>query len=251
LGEDLVAEKTQDETVEINLGQLREAVESNSIDVLKKKSREFINFYIEHQTIKDERRSKRMSSIRKNLTTVKKQLLEANQSMRLDHLTQAFNRKSFEEQCQKYHQLNQISKSPISMIMLDIDHFKKVNDNYGHDIGDFVLKECVRTLKEVFHRDEDFIARLGGEEFAVLLPDYRAEDAMVKAEDALQRVRKEVIVHSSHEIRFTVSMGVAQLFDHEGIEAWMKRADQALYLSKNTGRNKVTLSHLKKVSDVA
>lgn len=251
LGEDLVTEKSQDEVIEQNLGQLREAVESNSIDDLKKKSREFINFYIEHQSIKDERRSKRMTSIRKNLTSVKKQLLEANQSMRLDHLTQAYNRKSFEEQSSKYHQLYQISKTPVSLLMLDIDHFKKVNDTYGHDVGDFVLKECVTLLKEFFQRPEDFVARLGGEEFAVLLPELKCEEAAAKAEEVLQKIRKEVFVQGSHEIRFTISIGIAQLQDYEGVEQWMKRADQALYQSKTTGRNKVTTSGLKKISQVA
>ncbi len=251
LGEDLVAEKSQDEVIEQNLGELREAVESNSIEDLKKKSREFINFYIEHQTVKDERRSKRMTLIRKNLTTVKKQLLDANQSMRLDHLTQSYNRKSFEEQSQKYLQLYQISKTPVSLLMLDIDHFKKVNDTYGHDVGDFVLKECVRMLKESFQRPEDFVARLGGEEFAVLLPDYRSEDAAVKAEDVMQKIRKEVVIHGPHEIRFTISIGISQLQDQENVEQWMKRADQALYHSKSNGRNKLTISNLKKVSQVA
>lgn len=251
LGEDLVAEKSQDEVINQNLGQLREAVESNSIDTLKRKSREFINFYIEHQTIKDERRSKRMQSIRKNLTTVKKQLLDANQSMRIDHLTQCYNRKSFEEQAQKYHQLFQISKNPISLLMVDIDHFKKVNDTYGHDVGDFVLKECVRFLKENFQRPDDFIARLGGEEFAVLLPDYSAENAAVKAEEILQKIRKEVVIHGTNEIRFTVSIGISQLYERETVSQWMKKADQALYNSKNTGRNKLTVGNLKTVSDVA
>ncbi len=251
LSDDLNAEKTQDEVVTQNLGQLREAVESNSIDDLKKKSREFINFYIEHQIQKDDRRSKRMQSIRKNLTTVKKQLLEANQSMRVDHLTNAYNRKSFEEQTQKYHQLYQISKAPVSMLMVDIDHFKKINDTYGHDVGDFVLKECVRILKEYFQRPEDFTARLGGEEFAVLLPDFTSENAAIKAEEVLQKIRKEVVIHNTNEIRFTVSIGICELMGNDTVSQWMKKADQALYSSKNTGRNKVTVSNLKKFSDVA
>lgn len=251
LGEDLVAEKNQDNAIEQNLGQLREAVESNSIDVLKKKSREFINFYIEHQTVKDERRSKRMANVRKNLTSVKKQLLEANQSMRLDHLTQSFNRKSFEEQSSKYHQLYQISKTPVCLLMVDIDHFKKVNDTYGHDVGDFVLKECVRLMKEFFQRPEDFVARLGGEEFAVLLPEFRSDEAVAKSEELLQRIRKEIFVHGSHQIRFTASVGVSQLQDHETVEQWMKHADQALYQSKTTGRNKVTVFQNKNISQVA
>ena len=246
LGEDIV-EQTKDREITSSLEQLREAVESNSIEDLRAKSREFINFYMEHQTQRDERRSKKMVSVKKNLNSVKKQLMEANHSMRVDHLTQAFNRKSFDEHLKRYIQLRAISGQQVSLIMLDIDHFKKVNDSYGHDIGDFVLKECVGLLKEVFNREEDYVARLGGEEFGVILPDYNAEAASKKAEDAMNKIRKEVFVHGNLEIRFTVSMGIAELQDHESPDEIMKRADTALYESKNTGRNKVTISGVQKL----
>lgn len=242
LGEDLQAEEQQDELIGTSLDQLREAVESNSLDVLRTKSREFIDFYIEQQTHKSSRKEKRLQSMEKNLHSVKKKLLEANQAMRTDHMTGAFNRKSFDEQMKRYIQLHQFSKAPVSFILLDIDHFKKVNDTYGHDIGDFVLKECVRLLKEIFHRPNDFVARLGGEEFGVILPDFNLESAARKAEEAMQKIRREALVTGEHVIRFTVSMGIAQLHENEHQDAWVKRADECLYESKNSGRNKYTLS---------
>lgn len=251
LGEDLAAEKKADDQVQENLNSLREAVESTSIETLKKKSREFINFYIQHQNVREEQKSKKITRIRKNLHTVKKQLLEVNESIKLDHLTQAFNRRCFDEQLSKHHQLYQLSKSPISMIMIDIDFFKKINDCYGHDIGDFVLKECVQLLKKVFSRQDDIVARLGGEEFCILLPDYKAEAAVTKAEEAMEKIRKEVFVQDKLEIRFTVSMGIAELLPNESPSDWLKRADQALYQSKNTGRNKYTVSQFKTMTQVA
>jgi diguanylate cyclase (GGDEF)-like protein len=180
--------------------------------------------------------------MKKNLSSVKKQLMEANRNMRVDHLTSAFNRKSFDEQMKKHLQMATLSLTPVSVIILDIDFFKKINDAYGHDIGDYVLKECVKMLKEVFHRDDDFVARIGGEEFAVILPNFAAEHTLVKAEEALNKIRKEVFVHGELKIHFTVSMGIAQWIHNETVDQWIKRADSALYQSKQTGRNKYTLS---------
>lgn len=238
LGEDIRFEKDNETVIRSNLNQLREAVESNSIDTLRTKSREFIDFYVEFQSRKDERRSQRMNSIRKNLSNVKKQLTEATQTLKMDHLTGAANRRSFDEQAKRYAQMADISGSPLTMIMLDIDHFKKINDSYGHDIGDFVLKECVHLLKEVFQRNEDLVARLGGEEFCVVLPGFSLDHATRKAEEAMSRIRHEVFVQGDLKIRFTVSMGIAQRAPDEPVTSWLKRADLALYEAKNSGRNK-------------
>jgi len=242
LSEELTSENVTQSEMDRSLSQLREAVESNSIEELRTKSREFIDLYLKNQTSSNERRSKRMETIKKNLSTVKRQLMEANQNMRRDHLTGAHNRKSYDEQIKRYLQLNELDKDPVTLVMLDIDHFKKINDSYGHDIGDFILKECVRLLQESFAREEDFIARLGGEEFAVILPGCDASAASKIADECMARIRKEVFVHGSHQIRFTISMGVAQLIPGENADTWYKRADAALYEAKSTGRNKLSIA---------
>lgn len=246
LGDDLKFEQAREAQLKTKLDSLREAVESNSIDSLKKQSRDFINSYVDLQNKKVERRSKQVQSMKKNLDTVKKQLTEANEEARLDHLTKAHNRRSFDEQLKRLIRLYDLSGQHMTMLSLDIDHFKKINDCYGHDIGDFVLKEFVKIIKTVFHRDVDFVARVGGEEFSVIVPDYNSDAAAQKAEQLMTLIRKEVFVQDKLEIRFTVSIGIAQRSPQEAAEDWIKRADQALYQSKNTGRNKMTLapSHL-------
>ncbi|KYG62400.1 diguanylate cyclase [Bdellovibrio bacteriovorus] len=251
LSEEAHAEDSSQADINQSLEGLREAVESNSIEDLRAKSREFINFYLKHQTTKNDRRSKRMESIKKNLTTVKKQLMEANQTARRDHMTGAHNRRSYDEQVRRYLQLQDIDKEPMTLIILDIDFFKKINDNYGHDFGDFVLKECVRLLQESFSREEDFIARLGGEEFGVILPGCNVEAATKMADEAMARIRKEAFVHENQTIRFTVSMGIAQYSPGESPDNWYKRADEALYESKQTGRNKYSLASKPGIKRVA
>lgn len=242
LSEDLSQEKTAEREVMDSLNELKEVVESDSIDQLKHQSRQFIDIYISHQTRRDQSRTKRVLSIKKNLDSVRKQLFEANQTMRLDHLTSAYNRKSFDEQVHQHVRIMGVSPASVSLLMLDIDHFKRINDTFGHAIGDFVLKECVKSLHEVFHRGGDFVARVGGEEFAVLLPNHTTEQAAIKAEEILARIRKDVFVHEDHQLRFTISIGLAQLAPRETADQWIKRADAALYQSKTSGRNRLTIA---------
>lgn len=248
LTEDAKFQKMKDNEVAKSLDDLREAVESDSIQVLKRQSREFINTYVRAQGARDEYRSKRLASFRKSLNTVKKKLVEANQTMRTDHLTQVYNRRSFDESFLNYHRLVQVSGANLSLLLIDIDYFKRINDTFGHDVGDFVLKECAVMIKKTFTRENDIVARIGGEEFAVILPDFDLASAAIKAEEMLAKVRKEAVISGSNEIRFTVSIGVAQLKESEAPEDLMKRADQALYEAKNGGRDRMVLSEAPKKS---
>lgn len=253
LADDSKFEQVADKDVKANLRDLREAVESESIEILRTKSREFIDSYVEYTTKRDERRTKRINSIKKNLDKVKKRLVEADQSMRTDHLTGAFNRMSYDEHLKQQAELSAISGQALTLCALDIDFFKKVNDTYGHDVGDFVLKECVRILHECYGASTDFVARTGGEEFAVILNDHDIQRALKRAEICFDRIRKEVFVHASTEIRFTISMGIAQYEIGETIDQWVKRADQALYDSKHSGRDRYTISefHPSKIKRVS
>jgi diguanylate cyclase len=236
------SEAHADKMVNSSLQQLREAVEADSMPLLRAKSREFIDAYTSQQSRKAERRTKRVRGIKKNLDLIKKQLAEADKTSKQDHLTGAFNRRSFDEATKQQIQIYNLSNASVSMIVMDIDFFKKINDTHGHDIGDFVLKECVRLLHETFNHEGDMVARIGGEEFAVILPNHAVEHAVKRAETAMARIRKEVFITGDKELRFTMSMGIAQLQDDESSDQWMKRADQALYESKHGGRNKFTLA---------
>jgi diguanylate cyclase (GGDEF)-like protein len=242
LSEDIKFEKMKDNEISKCLDELREAVESDSIQVLKKQSREFINSYVRAQGAKDQHREKRLVTVRKSLNSVKKKLVEANHTMRTDHLTQVFNRRSFDESMANYHRLCQVSGGNLSLLLIDIDYFKRINDTFGHDVGDFVLKECASMIKKTFARENDIVARIGGEEFAVILPDYDLLASEKKAEELMAKVRREAVISGQHEIRFTVSLGVAQLKENETSEELMKRADQALYEAKHGGRDRAVLS---------
>lgn len=248
---DALEQDEADQELQDHINELRDAVEANSMEQLRVKSLSFIDSYSEYQVKRDEKKSKRLKHVKVSLDNVKKQLVEAHHNLMRDHLTNAFNRKSFDEKMQEYWKLGRINPTPMTLMALDIDHFKSVNDTHGHAVGDFVLIETVKLLNKIFKRDKDFVARVGGEEFSVILPDYDINTAIVKAEEALQKVRESVFVHEDKEIRFTISIGIAEFNPKESIDDWMKRADQALYDSKNNGRDRYTLAepaHLTRVA---
>lgn len=241
-------QKNNDQVINGHFKELRDAVESNSIEKLREKSKEFISKYVEVQNRKDTSKTKRMNSIKKNLNQFKKKLTEAQHSLNHDFLTGAYNRRFFDDQVRSFATTVDMGDNKSVMMVLDIDHFKKINDTYGHDIGDFVLKECVATIRKLFTREMDVVARMGGEEFAIFLPDYTLEAATKKAEDVLETIRKQVFVHGEHQIKFTVSIGLSEWRPNDQLEVIYKRCDQALYEAKNSGRNRLVVADKLKVA---
>nr|WP_274600853.1 GGDEF domain-containing protein [Ectothiorhodospira shaposhnikovii] len=129
----------------------------------------------------------------------------------------------------------------MALMVIEADHFKLVNDRYGHATGDAVLRTLVATSATVL-RATDLFARLGGEEFGVILPDTGAEGAMGLGERLLTAMRETVTEHDGYKLRFTVSIGVAMLEpDDTSLEALLHHADLALYKAKAEGRDRLGL----------
>lgn len=165
----------------------------------------------------------------------------------LDGLTRIYNRRYFNEAIRREFYRIKRTKSDLSLIILDIDYFKKYNDTYGHLQGDECLKKVALSIKEALHRNTDVLARYGGEEFAVILPDTGMEGALEVAE----RIRKEVenlkIPHKASDINesITISVGVTTASKEKlvSIEKLVNFADNALYSAKKKGRNRVEAYH--------
>ncbi|MDH5712002.1 MAG: GGDEF domain-containing protein [Gammaproteobacteria bacterium] len=155
-----------------------------------------------------------------------------------DQLTGLYNRHYFTSELVKQINIWRRYQRPLSILILDIDYFKKVNDSYGHVAGDYVLQTLAGICLDVV-RDIDTVARIGGEEFAILLPSTGVNGAMQTAE----RIRRETEAFSFQyeeaRFRLTVSLGVAELTDESwSITEFMKAADEMLYKAKNSGRNR-------------
>lgn len=152
-----------------------------------------------------------------------------------DPLTGAFNRRQMDISLAESIERNRRSGAPASILLLDIDHFKRVNDDFGHHVGDKVLKGMVTLIKNRA-RKLDRLFRMGGEEFVLLLPDTRAS-AAVKQAEALRKLISES--HLIDQRPVTISIGVAEYWSEQTQDAWIQAADDALYQAKNQGRNMV------------
>jgi diguanylate cyclase (GGDEF)-like protein len=160
----------------------------------------------------------------------------------IDQLTEIPNRRSFDERL--FLEWNQAirEKTPISILVMDVDKFKYYNDTYGHQQGDVVLKTVAKVFSQSIRRPADFVARWGGEEFTVLLPNTVAGGAMEVAETIRAAVENTVILCADGtETKVTISIGVFTQIPEQSctIDTFITNADEALYTAKRTGRNKV------------
>ena len=156
-----------------------------------------------------------------------------------DRLTGLLNRGTWENlvdaEFERYRRYNQ----PTSLVMFDIDFFKKVNDSYGHLAGDEVIKQTAVTARSNL-RQSDSIGRYGGEEFGIILPETDAEGARIICERIRENIESSIVQTTAAPIRYTVSIGIAQLSDTaKSYMEWMQQADEALYAAKKGGRNRV------------
>ena len=156
-----------------------------------------------------------------------------------DNLTGALNRHGFEEIAENAFMVSKRYSRPLSILMIDADHFKDINDKYGHDIGDRVLIRFSSVVSETL-RSTDVLCRFGGEEFLALLPETTFEEAAILADRLLSALRTTEVRIGDHEmVRFTVSIGLASLTpDVQDLASVIQRADEALYKAKNEGRDR-------------
>lgn len=173
-----------------------------------------------------------------NVTNKKLQLLAHT-----DELTKITNRRYFLQRAEEFLLLSQRNNTPLAFLSLDIDHFKRINDEFGHHAGDKVLQNFTDTVNENL-RKIDLFGRIGGEEFAICLQNTDQNGAKIIAEKIRKAVEKNhcTIESISRTIGITVSIGVAEYSKHEGLNMLMQKADNALYKAKNSGRNKVILA---------
>jgi diguanylate cyclase (GGDEF)-like protein len=167
---------------------------------------------------------------------------KAEHAANRDFLTGAWSRRAFSELADRERSRAVRAGRTLSLLVLDVDNFKTINDTLGHAAGDRVLVDVV-SCAETAIRNVDYFARIGGEEFAVLLPDTDRSCALAVAERLRTSLERPVAVCDSREgqsiAAYTVSIGVAVLRDAESVETLMRRADAALYAAKASGRNLV------------
>jgi diguanylate cyclase (GGDEF)-like protein len=167
---------------------------------------------------------------------MRSQHAELNSLVSVDYLTQAGNRRAFNKAAESCISQENRKKLKSALIVFDMDHFKQLNDRHGHGIGDAVLKDVTRIVSHCI-RKSDQVFRLGGEEFAIVVPNSNQNDALAIAE----KIRASIHQLRDEDLpRFTVSFGLTELTENDTVASWMERADQALYSSKENGRNQIS-----------
>lgn len=180
-----------------------------------------------------------IEDLNKRMSCLRQDLVAAREEMKRDNLTQVFNRGAFDtgiEQCLNMHFM---SNQPVTLVLIDLDNFKKINDDYGHSVGDAVLRSVGEALSRSFIRKSDLVSRYGGDEFAVILNDTSARNAAPLLERFLQRVRKVEVPSSGGEGHVGCSVGYTEITADDDVKALLDRADKALYEAKAAGRDRV------------
>ncbi len=171
----------------------------------------------------------------------KKRLTIQKHKLFLDSLTQVHNRAALDERLEQEYKRWLRYRTPLCMAIIDIDHFKNINDNYGHMAGDKALKVVAKALQSAL-RDTDFIARFGGEEFVVLLPNINPDKFQKPLETLRQAIKSIPFRFRDAKVEITISIGATLFKDGDNPSDVFERADKALYHSKHTGRDQVTLA---------
>ncbi len=209
-------------------------------DVLDEVMRETRVIQLSAQRSRDEltQMRSRVGEAEAEIERLQVELSEASDVMRHDALTGALNRKGMDEALEKEVARVHRHGGVLCMALLDIDNFKKLNDTLGHDVGDAALVHLVKVVMETV-RPQDTLARYGGEEFVILLPD-TSLDAAVTAMVRVQReLTKRIFMHQHEKVLITFSCGVTELQREEEPMGALKRADEAMYLAKRSGKNRV------------
>ncbi len=229
-----------------SLSQVHEKLSGNmnkeEIDMVVRNIREGTESMLQQNLLLEERlsqSSQMMRELQRDLEQVRKEALT-------DSLTNLANRKAFDTEIRRIAKEADEAGVTFSLVMMDIDHFKSFNDNYGHQVGDQVLRLVARTLVEGV-KGRDLAARFGGEEFSIILPETNTQGAL-KVADYLRKAvaGKEVINRNTGSKlgRITLSGGVAQYVPGEDIDDLIGRADAALYTAKHNGRNQISAAPL-------
>ena len=182
-----------------------------------------------------------LDTMAREMTQLRQEVARLNDEASTDALTKISNRRAYDIAIEREVSASKINSTHLCLLMLDIDHFKQFNDKFGHIVGDKVLRFVAAMLQKNV-KGNDTVARFGGEEFAVILPETNYSDALSVAENVRKRVSAQVLSDSAENIKLGsvhVSIGVAQYRYGESPEEFVHRADKYLYQAKNNGRNRV------------
>ncbi len=230
------------ENLGVSAKQLTDAEPSGAVDIITHLIDETVRMQVASRSLQKE-----LVKTNEDLSSLRTEFKRVRQESMVDPLTGIQNRRAFDTSFAEAREHAKASNEALCLLLVDIDHFKKVNDTYGHVVGDAVLKQVANAINDVV-RGGDVLARYGGEEFVLLLPNTPMDGAERVADNICNQVRNQKMDngHVGKDVgRVTVSVGVALFSSNETTEQFVVRADTALYRAKESGRNRVCSSEMK------
>lgn len=241
LGHAAIEDGALEARTQSQIQRLRATLEKSSVEEIKKETLGVVNELNGLITLRKQQQESRNAELRTQLDSLGSRLQEAERDRGTDPLTQLANRRTFDGELARaatvFHAVGQTS----SLLAIDIDYFKQVNDEHGHPVGDRVLQAFAETMVLSFPRKIDTVARIGGEEFAVILRDTGVESARRLGLRFLDKVRTQSIPVPKGSLTLTASIGVAVPLPGEVPAGWLERADAALYAAKRAGRDRLVI----------
>jgi diguanylate cyclase (GGDEF)-like protein len=237
LGKTIAAERASDAKLDERIVTLRRAIDTRDATRIVSEAEGVVDAV---RGAMQERRQRELEEVRllgEHVRELRAELSEARKKAEIDALTQLSNRAAFDAHVLHLASLGVLLGDAPWLVLVDLDHFKAVNDNYGHPAGDEVLRQVSHSLSRTFLRKGDFVSRYGGEEFAAVLLDTTGEQMIRLTERLLDSVRQLRVKHGPHEVQVTLSVGLAALRPGEAVSGWIARADAALYRAKREGRD--------------
>ena len=179
-----------------------------------------------------------LAELNDRMSNLRQDLVAAREEMKRDALTDAFNRGAFDTAIAQSMNMHFILNQPVTLVLVDLDHFKEINDTYGHAAGDEVLRAISECLERSFIRKSDLVARYGGDEFAVILNDTSATNAGQVVDRFLKIVDEVRVPYAPEDTRISCSAGYTEIHADDTVESLIQRADRGLYRAKKAGRNR-------------
>ena len=192
------------------------------------------------ETFEEQRKAyeQELEELNNRMSSLRQDLVAAREEMKRDALTDAYNRGAFDSAITQSLNMHFILNQPVTLIMIDIDKFKEINDTYGHAAGDEVLRGIGEALARSFIRKSDLVARYGGDEFAVILNDTSAANCKNLLDRFLKAVGDVQVPYANEDTRVSCSVGYTEIHTEDTVESAVQRADKALYSAKKAGRDR-------------
>jgi diguanylate cyclase len=238
----MTEDKKDDSRVEIELERLVDVVGKRSPDVLEQQLGVLVSLVKTTITHRRERERRQVQDLGRRVVELKAELEVARTQAIQDPLTELYNRAALSDEVERVASLAAFLSAEPCLLLLDIDHFKNVNDRHGHPAGDTVLQAVADNIMRHFMRREDFVARYGGEEFAVLARESTLERVVQRAERLRETQGKLEVATPNGPVAVTMSIGVARHEPGEAPALWLERTDRALYAAKHHGRDRVEVA---------